>query len=351
VFNEKACCARIVGLKSCISKEVFDICDLGGVVASLHSTGCGVFVPTVLSLESGKVNSTNAELQFLDIEVPDSKSIMTTSYGLSDETLGMYLAYSNSTETVLSLRTETQKIIANETRRLRQTAAGALVVATEAAGVIGPILEFILIVWNDLKLEEARKREAFTIQAVTSCRTALPDFTCVIVYDQIPHQVNAIDYGVQYRFLKVDCCRGYGYYLYYFRNFKPFTFVRNGAGSFVNWAVSGNYNYDGVRTVTNDINFNGARVYEHANAGGIVSYLWGNTKYNYGSFGNDVISSTDVDWNCCMTAYEHDYWQGAAVFFCNGYYPYLGNDWNDRMSSASIQCWYQNFQTIKKGGR
>lgn len=342
-FSEEACCARILGLKSCIGKEVSDSCDLGGALASLSSAGCDAFLSTKLSLESKKLNSRNESFQFGDNTVSDNHAIVTT-YALSDETADEYLAYSNVSlvefrakiHENISKGTYMSNVVDQENRDLQMAVAVATKLTTIMLQIASNVLTSFLNDW--------RMREVFTSETVKQCREQLPGYSCVIVYDRIDHRVYGKNYVQKYHFLRNPYGWGYGYYLYATENGKPFYFWRNGDGGYVNWAANGYFLFDNDRTLTNSINFRGARVYEGADATGRVRYLPGYFGeywfYNYEQFGNDVISSAQLDQNCCMIGYEDHYLQGRYQWFCWGYFAHFGAyGMNDQMSSCLVGCW------------
>lgn len=104
--------------------------------------------------------------------------------------------------------------------------------------------------------------------------------------------------------------------------------------------LNGFFNRDPENVVRNSGTFRGARVYEYELAGGMVWYLGGpNYWYNPDLFGNDAITSIELDIGCCMHAYEHSDIQGVSQTFCDGYFPNIGDyGWNDVISSAIVQC-------------
>ena len=81
-----------------------------------------------------------------------------------------------------------------------------------------------------------------------------------------------------------------------------------------------------------------ATVYEHARFGGESRDVpRGASVSNLGSLWNDVISSVSVEPGCALNVWEHANFDGAHTTFI-GSVPWVGRDWNDRISSYNCTC-------------
>lgn len=82
-------------------------------------------------------------------------------------------------------------------------------------------------------------------------------------------------------------------------------------------------------------------LYEHADYGGnSFPMAWGDKiSFFSGRFWNDRISSVRIDDSgCFLEVYEHNDRTGAKGTF-EGSVPYVGDEWNDRISHAECACW------------
>lgn len=91
-------------------------------------------------------------------------------------------------------------------------------------------------------------------------------------------------------------------------------------------------------------------VYEHAEFEGRQSVLEAGDIVSRMQYWNDRISSLDVTRNCHLTVYEHAGFKGASRIF-NRTQSYVGDHWNDRISSMECQCSRQNSPGFAKPPR
>ena len=101
-------------------------------------------------------------------------------------------------------------------------------------GVVGPLIGHII--GND-----NGKREAFTKGFVEHASQLYPNYNVVVVH--VTHRVEG-DYTHQHYELPmtVGTC---GYEIYFSQMGRPFTFVLEGDGGFINWAFSGEFTRNG----------------------------------------------------------------------------------------------------------
>jgi hypothetical protein len=85
------------------------------------------------------------------------------------------------------------------------------------------------------------------------------------------------------------------------------------------------------------IRFNGCRYYQHENFGGGYNSIEGGTRRQLGSEWNDEISSIACKSSCRLIVYEHRDFDGAHRTF-RGNISYVGDAWNDSISSMVAQC-------------
>jgi hypothetical protein len=90
---------------------------------------------------------------------------------------------------------------------------------------------------------------------------------------------------------------------------------------------------------TNTTAQTGCVAYEHEDFQGNHQDLGPNRIYNYvGGRMNDAISSFRVAPGCRFIAWEHRDRGGASKVFETGDCQYVGDDWNDRISSWECRC-------------
>lgn len=86
------------------------------------------------------------------------------------------------------------------------------------------------------------------------------------------------------------------------------------------------------------IGFKGCVAYYHDNFRGAKFTIRGNYDLSYiGSRWNDQISSIACNSYCSMVGFEHRNFGGASKQFA-GNILNVGDDWNDRISSARVRC-------------
>ena len=87
-----------------------------------------------------------------------------------------------------------------------------------------------------------------------------------------------------------------------------------------------------------ELDFKGCVAYEHIDFGGHTFTIRGNYDLSYfGSRWNDKISSIACNPYCSMTVWADRDFKGASTTF----YPntaFVGDAWNDRISSAKVRC-------------
>lgn len=95
----------------------------------------------------------------------------------------------------------------------------------------------------------------------------------------------------------------------------------------------------------------GVQLFEHAEFAGRRQVLWpGRYDYPVLSFGNDALSSLRVPSGWRITVYENAGFTGASRQFQEGDIAYVGDDWNDRVSSFVIERPLRVYQEGSYGG-
>ncbi len=89
--------------------------------------------------------------------------------------------------------------------------------------------------------------------------------------------------------------------------------------------------------------FNGCSLYEHSYWEGDEFRIGRNYQYafvynSYNTTFNDKASSASVPYNCELIIYEHANYEGRYLRLRSGDYHYLGDSWNDVVSSAKCKC-------------
>ena len=80
-------------------------------------------------------------------------------------------------------------------------------------------------------------------------------------------------------------------------------------------------------------------MYEHRDFAGDKYRLRANRRVDYlGNSWNDEISSVKVPRGCRLKVFEHADFRGASRTFRSGRDSYIGRSWNDRISSAACIC-------------
>lgn len=81
------------------------------------------------------------------------------------------------------------------------------------------------------------------------------------------------------------------------------------------------------------------RVYRDVNfAGGELALAANNSYSMLGAGMNDQASSVKVPQGCSLTVYSHEGLDGRSRVFLEGDYNYVGEQWDDRISSAECAC-------------
>lgn len=99
-----------------------------------------------------------------------------------------------------------------------------------------------------------------------------------------------------------------------------------------------------IRTIIVPMNMNAGdgkacRLYEHANfQGQVLSIRPGQSIDAFDGFWNDKVSSIKVPGRCTLFGAQHFGFDGNADAWDTGKYEYVGDDWNDQMSSATCEC-------------
>jgi Beta/Gamma crystallin len=83
--------------------------------------------------------------------------------------------------------------------------------------------------------------------------------------------------------------------------------------------------------------FFGCVVYEHINFGGASLAVGPGQTPFVGQGWNDRVSSINCSPGCRLAAYEHAGYQGNRQVFA-GSTPFVGQYWNDRISAAEVRC-------------
>lgn len=341
-FNVEACCARTIGLSSCLGSDTMDKCGLSSSFIVLEGVGCANDITEGLN---GTVVSHGG--------VPDQprEAPKLVHESLSDENLASYLLESNRTmwEVKASVNATIVKFLEKEKDLFvdgnhtnggghRQLPWAGAVAATVAIIEVTnkAIQAFIVDPIND----EYRQREAFTKESAEQCVSNNPDYSCIVISSWIPHDVSGSNYVRVSHTFTGWFGRTYTYYVYAAQNSKSFRLTNYGDGGYVNWAYDGYFNQNG-KTLDMQVWFTGARVYEHHWGQGWVMYLSATSVsyYNRGiAFLNDAISSVEVDPGCRAIGYEHSYLQGYAVSMGVGFYNLHDYQWGDRISSMTVRC-------------
>jgi len=114
---------------------------------------------------------------------------------------------------------------------LAETGVGILALAGEAA-----VFAAKLAINNDDK-----KREAYTQQFVQQASQKYPGYNVVICHPK--HRISGANIHQHHELpMTVGTC---GYDIYFSQKGKPFTFVNEGDGGFINWAFNGEFNRNG----------------------------------------------------------------------------------------------------------
>jgi hypothetical protein len=81
----------------------------------------------------------------------------------------------------------------------------------------------------------------------------------------------------------------------------------------------------------------GCVVFEHETFGGGSRNVQPGTRLKYVGSLNDKVSSIACTTGCSMTGYEHNDF-GGDWHFWRGNISYVGDGWNDRISSFTVEC-------------
>jgi hypothetical protein len=82
----------------------------------------------------------------------------------------------------------------------------------------------------------------------------------------------------------------------------------------------------------------GAYMYKDANFGGSDFILEPNTQSSHLGWFNDKASSVRVARGCTLSVFYDSNFMGPSTSFSSGDYPFIGEYFNDRISSARVTC-------------